>query len=192
MHAAFTLIELLCVLVVLGVLSALVVGAGQRAHHVASVAEAKTELAALAAGLEAYKRQHGEYPQTGSAANDPLAAAAAANDGPGILFNALSGLRAPLGGGLDERTPAYVELARLTLQNPYALPSAAEAGPFANAFVDPWGRRYLYSSHGSASGRTRFVLYSVGRDGVHRSPDASTGAVDLSCPENADNLYAHP
>lgn len=187
----FTLLELLAVIAIIAVLTSIVIGVGRRASETGKTARAKAELAALSAALEAYKRQHGDYPQTGFVANDADAASPGASDGPGILFNALAGKRGPRAAltPLDGR--AQVELAKFTLQNPAALPTSGNTAQTANAFVDPWGRRYLYLYRaGTAWTNPSYVLWSVGPDGADAGLTPQ-GFIDVAPSANADNLYAN-
>lgn len=188
---AFTLLELLAVIAIIAVLTGIVIGVGRRATETGRVARAKAELAVLSAALESYKRQHGDYPQTGAVPNDAHASAPASADAPGILFNALAGKRGPRVTltSLDGR--AQVELAKFTLQEPAALPTAGNTAQTANAFVDPWGRRYLYAYRtGTAWTNPAYMLWSAGGDGADAGLTAQ-GFIDVAPVANADNLYAN-
>lgn len=190
-RAAFTLLELLAVIAIIAVLTGIVIGVGRRSAETGRSARAKAELAALSAALEAYKRQHGDYPQTGAVPNLADTAAPASADAPGILFNALAGKRGPRPTltPLDGR--AFVELAKFTLQNPAALPSPGNTAQLANAFVDPWGRRYLYAYRtGTGWTNPSYVLWSTGPDGDDAGLTAQ-GFIDVAPAANADNLYAN-
>lgn len=189
--SAFTLLELLAVIAIIAVLTGIVIGVGRRAAETGRTARAKAELAALSAALEGYRRQFGDYPRTDAVANVAEAASPAAADGPGILFNALTGKRGPR----ETLTPldgrAQVELAKFTLQNPAALPTPGNTAQTANAFVDPWGRRYLYAYRtGNAWTNPSFVLWSVGPDGEDAGL-TTQGFIDVASAANADNLYAN-
>lgn len=193
----FTLIELLTVIGVIAILAAITLGVTRGVNERAAIGQARAELAVLSQALEAYKRQYGDYPQTGAAANVPNAASAADNDGPGILFNALVGKRGPLAtlNAIDARN--FIELSRFTLQSNVAaaLPTSGDFTQRANAFVDPWGRRYLYYyKTGVASAWTQpgYVLLSVGPDGLAGITVANTGIVtESNAAQAADNLYAN-
>lgn len=165
---AFTLVELLTVLAIVGVLSALLIGSGVRVREGAKVAQAKAELAALAAGLEAYRRQWGDYPWTGDGAE---------------LLQALVGRRGPRGAGGGGRS--VIELQRFRTER--------GSDPFATAaarLVDPWGRPYRYAYRTSeAWAAPSFVLFSEGPDAVS-APLASAGWTASGAAENRDNVYA--
>ena len=192
--AAFTLVELLAVVAIAGLLAALVFGAAHGAGARSRRARAAAELGVLAQALEAYRAQYGDYPCTGAVANDPDAPAAA-DDGPGILFNALTGRRGP-GAALvpiDGRVFAALDVHRLQTE---ALPVSGSIAQMANAFLDPWGRRYLYAHKtGAAWTSPSPVLLSAGADGgavLAADPAAWNGTVPSGTvvSENADNIAA--
>lgn len=197
--SGFTLLELLAVIAIIAVLTGIVIGVGRRASEAGKVARAKAELAALSAALESYKRQYGDYPQTGAVANLALATSASAADGPGILFNALVGKRGPRTSLVAIDVRPFVELARFSVQDSAQLPTAGGTTQLRNAFLDPWGHRYLYFYKTSASWTNpSFVLYSVGPDGDKaasepdcHTPPAANGSIDVAATGNADNLYAN-
>jgi prepilin-type N-terminal cleavage/methylation domain-containing protein len=195
---AFTLIELLTVISIIGILSAITFGVVQGVRERAAVSQAKAELAVLAQALEAYKLQYGDYPQTGAAVNDqspftPSGESTASDtDGPGILFNALTGKRGPLASSnIVTNGRAYVEISRLSFQETKseALPRPG-AVQVANAFLDPWGNRYLYyNKTGLSWVRAGYILLSAGPDGLVAQP-TSAGDPQLTLSENVDNLYS--
>ena len=76
-------------LAIIGVLAGLVIGVGRLAGERGRITRAKAELAALAAALDDYKRQHGDYPQV-SADHTPEGESAGR-----ALYAALNGQRGP-------------------------------------------------------------------------------------------------
>jgi prepilin-type N-terminal cleavage/methylation domain-containing protein len=186
----FTLLELLGVIALAGILAGLAFvaadGARNRSHRVQTTAE----LAVLAQALEAFRAAYGDYPATGTAANDP-AGTAASDDGPGILFNALIGRRGLLAPNGRERR-GFVVLGVHALQTA-ELPVAGNVAPLANALLDPWGRRYVYCFRTGAGWTRRTpLLFSAGPDGAVELP-ADLAAWDGALPTggaNADNIAA--
>jgi len=188
---AFTLIELLTVIAIIGILAAITFGVVKGVEERAAIQRARTELAVISQALEAYKRLYGDYPQTPAAAsNSATAATASATDCPGILFNALVGKRGPMSTETKINGKALVELGKFTVQSTLAtdLPDNTAATK-ANAFVDPWGKRYLYLYKAGVWNNPSFVLYSVGPDGIETAPN--NGVIDLTTLGNADNIYAN-
>lgn len=211
--SAFTLIELLTVIAIIAILSAITLGGIKGAKNRAAIARAKTELAALAGALEDYKRHYGDYPQTG--ASQPATAAVAARinvaQAQAILFNALTGVYGPTNFTTRLNGPALVDIAKFQLEDPTLLTSASfgvptgsppQKNPVANSFLDPWGNRYLYYYKAAGPpGRPApagwrapaYVLYSAGPDGAQVAPAARTGlysAPAQTSGTNADNLYS--
>jgi prepilin-type N-terminal cleavage/methylation domain-containing protein len=187
---AFTLIELLTVIAIVGVLSAIVIGVGRRATESGKIARAKAELAALSAALESYKRHFGDYPQIVS---DSAPADTASGE---RLYAALNGQRGPLLGSsaFSQRQRVFVSTAAFTLADPVAAETAT------NLFLDPWGNPYRYCyTPGAAWKNPGFVLFSAGPDGDTTLPFPGDGiksatydsALNDSKPVNLDNIYAN-
>jgi len=65
---AFSLVELLVVVAILGILAGLVAAGAQAARRRGTVAKAKTTIAALETAIVMYHGDLGEYPATGNAA----------------------------------------------------------------------------------------------------------------------------
>ena len=147
-----------------------------------------------AQALEAYKLQYGDYPQIGRYTTATAPTAASNSNQPGLLFNALMGKLGPIHNTFNNTLgKAFVEPSKLSTINA-DYPAASGNTLVANAFIDPWGRAYLYSYRTSATGgggwlKPSYYLYSVGPTNNHDAPDA-TGTVTYETANNADNLYA--
>ena len=189
---AFTLIELLTVISIIAILSAITFGVVKGVNDRAAIAQAKAELASLAQALESYKMQYGDYPQfavppgTGTPASSALATTSDINivySAQGILFNALMGKRGPLPPGTYTLNGApitvnsingkpFVDLSKFTLlytaDDTYKhIPDSTTKTMVSNAFMDPWGHSYYYAykAAGNATWTSpSYVLMSAGPD----------------------------
>jgi prepilin-type N-terminal cleavage/methylation domain-containing protein len=185
-NRAFTLIELLTVIGIIAILAAITFGVVKGVNERAAIGQAKAELSFLSQALEAYKLQYGSYPQAGSSSS--LLTTATTSNQSGILFNALMGKLGPKGAPVNGKV--FVEASKLSLSSATTLPSPTDTVSVANAFLDPWGRQYVY---GYASGWFKYNLLSVGPDGkVGDTFNAASGAVTSDTANGgADNLYAN-
>jgi prepilin-type N-terminal cleavage/methylation domain-containing protein len=198
---AFTLIELLTVMAIIGILAGITFGVVKGVQERSAIGQAKSELAAIAQALESYKRQYGDYPQSGTGNALPASTSVSSSDAQYVVFNALAGKLGPKGALIDGR--AFVELGKLSLLSsaPLDQPSASGVGAVSNAFIDPWGRLYLYAykannlvAAGATAGNwSSYVLYSAGPEGNSGvTISATTGAMTVyNADQAADNIYAN-
>ena len=208
---AFTLLELLTVVAILALLAAISFGIIRSTKQRANTARAKAELALLVQALEDYKRHYGDYPQTGpSAANSQRVTGTVgpgANTAQARLFNALIGVYGPSNFNTRLNGPVLVDITKLAVEvalNNATFAVAAGSPPAKqavnNAFLDPWGNRYLYFYKvATAPGRPAvwtapsFVLYSTGPDGASTTlpnPAGVFSGTTQTTGDNADNLYS--
>jgi type II secretory pathway pseudopilin PulG len=205
--AAFTLIELLVVISIIIALSAIgltvAVGVNQRS----AITKTRTELAVLAQALEEYKRQYGDYPQTGlsglrdaanrARAEPALASVSSRSLTERQLFNALTGKLGPKLDPLQGRQ--FIDLANFSLYSslPADLPTPGNATFRDNFLLDAWGSAYVYCYRTNGTGvggwaQPSYILFSVGPDGLNRIGDpGASGAINLTDPINIDNIYAN-
>jgi prepilin-type N-terminal cleavage/methylation domain-containing protein len=139
-HSAFTLIELLAVITIIGILAGLTLGAAGAIRRHGANSTAKSEVAALQAACERYFADNNSYPTTTNSMPDPSLNYDSSDTkyttagqtlfanllGSDTLTNALTGKR------YFEPKPAMV---------------SAKSSP--NYFTDPWGYAYGYSSDGT-------------------------------------------
>ena len=127
---AFTLVELLTVIAVLGILAAILVPVVGRAQDSARRARVKTQFAQWAVAIEAFRAEYGYYPNFAASTAAPLPAACGVNDVPGLFVQTLTGRRA------DGAAP---DLARALVANPRRVVflsfGADELGAEANPLV---------------------------------------------------------
>jgi prepilin-type N-terminal cleavage/methylation domain-containing protein len=201
---AFTLIELLTVISIIAILSAISLNVVKGVKERSSIGLAKAELAALSQALEMYKLQYGDYPQTGNATNASLSSTAASTtDAQGILFNALTGKRGPTAAEVKIDGKSFIDTSRFSLQ---VVPSSTDTSAglplagkntVANGFVDPWGNRYLYYYKTGTSAQWNktpsYILLSVGPDETTGIDTVLTdGSVTLvSTGVELDDIYAN-
>lgn len=167
--SAFTLVELLLVIGVIAILSAIMLTIGSSAVEKGREVRARAELAALSAGLESYRRAYGDYPRVNRA---------------DLLLQSLIGKRGPTGAELCG--PSFIDVAHFTIEG--------DRDPFVDTtarMLDPWGEayRYEYKSSGAWT-RPDFALSSAGRD-QRSAALLTTGFYDEGAAENRDDVYAN-
>jgi prepilin-type N-terminal cleavage/methylation domain-containing protein len=170
-ECGFTLLEVLLVLAVVAGLAAMGLGAAPHLARRTAEARARAELTLLQAGLEAYRREFGDYPRVSSlpaasqATGEPLAGGTAEEAVREALFGLLDpGLRPVrvrawiVAGAVDEL--ATGELVGGGAGRPRSGPLPAGT---RGVFADPWGRPYVFRRP-VPGGALR--LYSTGYDGL--------------------------
>ena len=130
-YDAFTLVELLAVITIIGILAGLTLGAAGAVRRHGATSTAKAEVAALQAACERYYADNNAYP-IGSA--DPTKTNTPA--GGTALFTNLLGSAALTTAPTSKR---YFE----------PKPSMVYANTTPSYFIDPWGYAYGYNSDGT-------------------------------------------
>ena len=144
---AFTLVELLTVIAVLGILAAILVPVVGRAQEAARRARAKTQFAQWAMAIEAFRAEYGYYPNFSVTTTAPLPTDCRINEVPGLFAQTLAGRRA------DGAAP---DLPRAIAANPRRIPFLTFTADELGGGVNPRVR--------DALGNTDIVLL-VDRDG---------------------------
>lgn len=141
-RAGFTLIEMLVVIVIIGILAALTIGATKYAWTKAGTSRAQAEIAALETALESYKIDTGIYPLSTATRSDAQ--------------NNCTNLYAALAGGSKKYFNFKADQLRAV--------SAT-----ATNIIDPFGRPYNYYrwSTGTWTNQATFDLWSYGPNGVN-------------------------
>jgi prepilin-type N-terminal cleavage/methylation domain-containing protein len=131
-QSAFTLIELLAVITIIGILAGLTLGAAGAVRRHGATSTAKAEVAALQAACERYYADYNLYPSNTSI--DPSTSytpASYTNAGQVLFTNLIGGTNltsAPNSKRYFEPKPAMVS---------------------GNYFIDPWSNAYGYNSDGT-------------------------------------------
>ena len=136
-RAAFTLIELLAVITIIGILAGLTLGAAGAVRRHGANSTAKAEVAALQAACDRFYADNNSYPSN-SAVNPSSSFAPTAYTAAGqtLFTNLLSSVTlsvAPTTKRYFEPKPAMVYT----------------NNPPPNYFIDPWGYAYGYNSDGT-------------------------------------------
>jgi prepilin-type N-terminal cleavage/methylation domain-containing protein len=137
---AFTLIELLAVITIIGILAGLTLGAAGAVRRHGATSTAKAEVAALQAACDRYYADYNLYPS--NTAVDPLT-----KTNPSTYTNAGQTLFNNLVGSdklsVAPKTKRYFE------PKPSMVYTNATANASTNYFIDPWGYAYGYNSNGT-------------------------------------------
>ena len=136
--AAFTLIELLAVITIIGILAGLTLGAAGAVRRHGATSTAKAEVAALQAACERYFADNNLYPTTTNSMPDPSSSFAptAYTTAGQVLFTNLLGSANLTSAPTRKR---YFE----------PKPSMVNTNGSPNYFIDPWGYAYGYNSDGT-------------------------------------------
>lgn len=189
---AFTLIELLTVISIIAILSAISLNVLKGVKERSAVGLAKAELASLSQALEMYKLQYGDYPQvsagtwTGVTTNETR------------LLQALIGKFGPTGVPITEKP--FIETSKFTTSaDPYIVGNAATA-----TLQDPWGNNYYYLYKSSGWTTPSYILMGTGPDGYSYgttvAPTANSDLINTDGTFKAaaqtdsgalDNIYAN-
>jgi prepilin-type N-terminal cleavage/methylation domain-containing protein len=136
-RAAFTLIELLAVITIIGILAGLTLGAAGAVRRHGATSTAKAEVAALQAACDRYFADYNLYPSNTSV--DPLT-----KTNPSTYTGAGQTLFTNLFGTNQYNRPPSTK--RYFEPKPAMVSSPTSANPW---FIDPWGYAYGYNSDGT-------------------------------------------
>ena len=144
-QSAFTLVELLAVITIIGILAGLTLGAAGAVRRHGATSTAKAEVAALQAACDRYYADNNSYPTTNSMPDPSASSSSDVNPSTSTKYSSAGkALFNPLFGtnqyNLPPSTKRYFE------PKPAMVSSATNANPW---FIDPWGYAYGYNSDGT-------------------------------------------
>jgi prepilin-type N-terminal cleavage/methylation domain-containing protein len=134
-RAAFTLIELLAVITIIGILAGLTLGAAGAVRRHGATSTAKAEVAALQAACDRYYADNNLYPTTNSMPS------------PSSSYNPTASTYTDAGKVLFTNLVGSTTLSNAPTSKRYFEPKPAMVS--GNYFVDPWGYAYGYNSDGT-------------------------------------------
>ena len=133
---AFTLIELLAVITIIGILAGLTLGAAGAVRRHGATSTAKAEVAALQAACDRYFADNNLYPSNTSVNPASSVAPSGYNAAGQALFTNLIG-------------SANLSVAPTSKRYLEPKPAMVYTNGTPNYFVDPWGYAYGYNSDGT-------------------------------------------
>ncbi len=159
-RGAFTLIEMLVVMVVIAILAGIVLSIASLVQTKAARSRAQAEINALAGGCDAYKADNGSFPQdaTTTDALDPRTAGTptAAYEAASLyLYKQLSGdldangRNDPNGATPEPKSylPEFFKPGQISVNSTSAVGTAG----YVRFIKDPWGSSYGYSTKGAVA-----------------------------------------
>ena len=135
-RAAFTLIELLAVITIIGILAGLTLGAAGAVRRHGATSTAKAEVAALQAACDRYFADNNLYPSNTSVNPASSVAPSGYTAAGQVLFTNLVG-------------SATLSLAPTTKRYFEPKPAMTYTNGSPNYLIDPWGYAYGYNSDGT-------------------------------------------
>ena len=135
-YDAFTLVELLAVITVIGILAGLTLGAAGAVRRHGATSTAKAEVAALQAACDRFYADNNTYPVNTNVSPSSSFAPNAYNAAGQALFTNLVG-------------SANLSTAPTTKRYLEPKPAMVFTNTSPNYFIDPWGYAYGYNSDGT-------------------------------------------
>ena len=151
-HRAFTLIELLAVMVIILILAGLILNIAGNAQYKAALSRANAEIKQMETACESYKVDNGTYPRDNATNNytdnlnaqtatDPNASTAPTySNASAYLFQQLSGITFTSGSTTPTLTKAYITFLPGQISTGSATPTSS------TYIIDPFGFSYGYST----------------------------------------------
>jgi prepilin-type N-terminal cleavage/methylation domain-containing protein len=141
-QSAFTLIELLAVITIIGILAGLTLGAAGAVRRHGATSTAKAEVAAFQAACDRYYADYNSYPTTTNSMPDPSS-----------NYNPTNTTYITASQTLFTNLVGSATLSNAPTRKRYFEPKPAmvytNANVSTNYFIDPWGYAYGYNSDGT-------------------------------------------
>lgn len=163
-RAPFTIIELLTVIVIISILTGLVLGIASFASNKAHTSKTLAKMLALEDAINQFKQDRGFYPSSGDCTDNI------------VRFGARNDYKS---GAKGEDVDAAAATDRHYLLSKGKFVNTQTGGPYiagyqGGAYVDAWGRPFLYRCDGNQNNKQTFDLWSAGRDGKIGTDDDVT------------------
>ena len=185
---AFTLVELMVVIVVIGIVGGIIFSGAGYLFEKQAIKQAKVEVEVLKIALDEFKREYGDFPETFDNEGEMASF---------ILFHSLYGTHQL---SLDTETWERVEVSEfrknLLPVDKMTLETLSDDGSekfnfseFDHFLVDPWGEPFIYQFP-RQDGHGGFLLYSKGPDQKGDPFNESLDSLPEKRLEDRDNIPA--
>jgi len=183
---AFTLVELMVVIVVIGIVGGIIFSGAGYLFEKQAIKQAKVEVEVLKIALDEFKREYGDFPETFDNEGEMASF---------ILFHSLYGTHQL---SLDTETWERVEVSEfrknLLPVDKMTLETLSDDGSekfnfseFDHFLVDPWGEPFIYQFP-RQDGHGGFLLYSKGPDQKGDPFNESLDSLPEKRLEDRDNI----
>lgn len=183
-QSAFTLIELMVVIVVIGMVGGIIFSGAGYLFEKQAVKQAKVEIEVLKIALDDFKREYGDYPETFD--NEGELAGF-------VLFHSLYGTHEVYQGTWEKLDSSDFKKSllptdKMTLEIlDDEKVNRSNYKEFDHFLVDPWGEPYIYQ-YPRMDGHTGFLLYSKGPDQKSEPFSDNASLLAEKRPEDNDNI----
>lgn len=181
---AFTLIELMVVIVVIGIVGGIIFSGASFLYEKQAIKQAKVEVEVLKIALDDFKREYGDYPETFE--NEGKLASF-------VLFHSLFGTHEVYQNTWEkldasEFKKSLLPTDKMTLEILDDEKSVkSNYKEFDHFLADPWGEPYIYQ-YPRMDGHSGFLLYSKGPDQKSEPFSDNASLLAEKRPEDNDNI----
>ena len=200
---AFTLVELLAVVVAVLILTGITFSISKGILNQQARAKARAELSILVQALEEFKLTYGDYPIASEVITTNANSRILTRALTGYAYlepGTVAGTRVMTDVNDNEIRKSFVDIDKLNFSEPFRDPGNDLLVPNSASdldriyLVDPWRQPYVYVYNRGSSSNSwdnfGYVLFSKGPDREVDSGSITTdGIVDLNTYNNIDNIY---